>query len=825
MGTSFGRRLMKTKSSHRSAFPAPTEPGERRSDGHQSFLSVRCPACGRLRWNQVRKSGVYPKCYECSHKYRRILVEDEAFLLDRFNRLDDPAGAAKEIQARRRVTQAALSARLKRMGADYEAVLRAHAEKEAAEIAKGHGGSLLGPVERDGVRRFSLQCGKGHPPWEADLWRLKGRNATWCPKCGHERIAESRRTHSQADFRKRIEQIGTNGRPYQRSSPRTRNAASETRLGEAIEPKGAILVSLEKPVSIYSRAEIRCNNGHLFSMTIEKVERGQWCPTCRRRGKVREGICRFFFEHFFDRPFPPSWPGWLRGPKGNKLELDGFNEEKLLAFEYHGQQHFEPMAAFKMDRAKFEARQHYDKFKREKCRARGVKLIEIPYTVELAEIGNFILAQIRALGAVPIRSDVPDYRSFRLVDDRLASLQTIAQGRGGRLLSTSYLGSAAEHRWICDKGHEFLQRAYQVKTGVWCPFCAGKRRTAKDVMDWAQGGGLRVVSTLPAEPGNDEAIRFRCHQANHKFTLTPRELRRNRGCRRCSRINQGRFIAEYARTHPEVQEKARLATVGKRAHNSLVDEPTKVRIIKAAQASVPISEIARQNGLTRAPVYRTLKEELSGDDYARYMERVRLLHSDGEFVRKTSTGWTPRRVVRGRSYGLGVFETRAAAEDALEKFRKGALPLLDLVPIDFYQRAGSLAERLAGHRRPKGRSWEPGEAERVFKRLLAGATYEEISKEHGISLSGVKQRLTMAGFSLKKVESARFRRVVEAIAAKHCGQVLGEALIGGKRRYRLQCAVGHAPWWLRAAEVGRGQWCPACWAERRKTRPAKPLQG
>jgi len=765
--------------------------GAIRSDGHTTFVGAACPSCGKVRWVRRAKRTEGQTCRDCSRGNLRMPWDADRkmkALIDSGNPIDAVLDSfAKEYG----LTKAAVFYRLRRMGLSYKALKEAEQLVEAGELASGHGGRCLGLARGSGTGRFRFQCKQGHPPWDAELWRLRGLKGTWCPKCGDERIGDSRRKYGPQDV--------------------DRIAAS----------LGGFVVSAGLPVELESRIEIRCGNGHEFRIRFENLLRGQWCGTCRRRGKVAEAICRAYFEHFLGATFSPAWPDWLRGPKGAKLELDGYNEERRVAFEYHGQQHFEPMAAFKMDKEEFEARQRYDALKRAACEARGIRLIEIPFTIKTRNLGDYILGRLRESGVPLVAQDVPDFRSFRLVDDRLAQLRALAEKRGGRLISTSYVGSAVGHRWICNKDHEFVQSPYQVKAGVWCPFCAGKRRSGKDILAWARERGLMPLSTLAAVVDNDERIRVKCGLEGHTYETTARKLLLTTGCPSCARKAGGRFISAFTRAHPEVLEKARRATLGKPAHNNMVDSAMKDRIVEGAVASVPVPTLAKRLGLTRAPIYRTLRQELSKDEYRRYQERVRLLHAKGKFVVKSRTGWTPRVVVRGRSYGLGVFGTDIDANEALQEFRTSLLPFLKLPDGSFHGEAAKLASRLGGKRRPTGPSWSPEETKGIWDRLVAGARYEEVAKEHSLSVGAVKQRLNMANFSLEEIEGARFRREVETLVMGRRGRVLEERISSGRREYKLQCEFRHSPWWLRAAEIRNGRWCADCWALRRRKNGAQ----
>lgn len=97
---------------------------------------------------------------------------------------------------------------------------------------------------------------------------------------------------------------------------------------------------------------------------------------CYKCSKFRsENFCRNIFEKIFDKQFEKNRFKFI-----NKLELDGFNEEIKMAFEYQGKQHFEYMPYFHRNGVSdLEKQKERDKFKRETCAKQGITLIEIPY--------------------------------------------------------------------------------------------------------------------------------------------------------------------------------------------------------------------------------------------------------------------------------------------------------------------------------------------------------------------------------------------------------------------------------------------------------------
>jgi len=125
------------------------------------------------------------------------------------------------------------------------------------------------------------------------------------------------------------------------------------------------------------------------------------CPNkkCRYVNLFGENLVRGIFERIFRKKFIKIKPDWLRNPKtGYKLELDGFNEELKLAFEYNGRQHYELVEGFKMTVERLEMQKYIDNFKVNKCSELGIKLIVIPQVnlyIKVTELEEYISKQLK----------------------------------------------------------------------------------------------------------------------------------------------------------------------------------------------------------------------------------------------------------------------------------------------------------------------------------------------------------------------------------------------------------------------------------------------
>lgn len=108
-----------------------------------------------------------------------------------------------------------------------------------------------------------------------------------------------------------------------------------------------------------------------------------------------EAETRRIFEEIFNAKFPKSRPSWLKSSKGTSLELDGYNQDLKIAFEYQGEYHYMEVPIHQQGRTLAEIQQT-DKLKEDLCQRFGITLIQVPYWEKGRK--QFILEQLRSVG-------------------------------------------------------------------------------------------------------------------------------------------------------------------------------------------------------------------------------------------------------------------------------------------------------------------------------------------------------------------------------------------------------------------------------------------
>lgn len=118
-------------------------------------------------------------------------------------------------------------------------------------------------------------------------------------------------------------------------------------------------------------------------------------------GSVSEGICRTLMQSMTGKFFLSVRPTFLTNPSsGRCLELDGYNEELKLAFEYNGVQHYVWPNKFHKNKGQFLAQVSRDKFKQKRCKELGINLLVIPYTVKRDDLEAWIRRRLSHMGYI-----------------------------------------------------------------------------------------------------------------------------------------------------------------------------------------------------------------------------------------------------------------------------------------------------------------------------------------------------------------------------------------------------------------------------------------
>lgn len=327
--------------------------------------------------------------------------------------------------------------------------------EELENIVKKKEGKLLTPFQKynNGQTKVKIQCNCGYKwkPLASSIFQGK-----WCPKCGKSiRI------------------------PFEKIQE------------EAKKRGGICLSSSDKYENNKSKLNFECACGNKFVSYWNNIQQGRWCPNCTSSREER--TCRAIFEQFFSTKFISYWPEWLKNDEGKILELDGYNKDLQIAFEYQGRQHYQLIDKFHAGAESLKKRIRDDEIKKSICEKKGIRLFNIKYIEQknldktVKYIFNEIVQQCKKYKIqydINLKyQDIDIYEIYRTPLDlyKLKELVELAASKGGMILNKEYKGVLHKYDWKCLVcGNEWEAKANDVKnTNTWCPKCGYRKVSEK----------------------------------------------------------------------------------------------------------------------------------------------------------------------------------------------------------------------------------------------------------------------------------------------------------------------------------------------------------
>jgi len=458
--------------------------------------------------------------------------------------------------------------------------------RDMQQRAKAKGGKCLSEKYINAREKLKWQCEKGHI-WEATPYNIK--SGKWCPYCRGrygtiEEMQELAKTKGGKclsekfiSVNKRLRWQCKEGHIWEAipssikrgswcsycSKPNQIKKTIED-MQELAKAKGGKCLS-EKYFGNKTKLKWQCKEGHIWETMPGNIQSGKWCPICSEG--VSERICRKYFEEIFNKKFPKTRPKWLKNKTGKLLELDGYCPELRIAFEYQGQQHYLPTTFFTKGRG-FENQQEADKLKKDLCNKNNVILIEVPYTVEFEDMGEFIIKKCKEHNIdVPKITKVLNYKLFDIYSpQRLKEMQELAKAREGKCLSERYIDAKTKMKWQCKEGHVWMSHSNNIKTGNWCPFCNRRNITLEDMQEIAKTKGGKCLST--GEINTNSILKWQCKEGHIWNATSSNVLDHGSWCPYCA--------GTYKKTLEDIQRLAK-AKEGKCLSEKYINSNTKMK--------------------------------------------------------------------------------------------------------------------------------------------------------------------------------------------------------------------------------------------------------
>ncbi len=313
---------------------------------------------------------------------------------------------------------------------------------------------------------------------------------------------------------------------------------------------------LSKAITTDRKLKWKCEKGHVWQSRIDHIKRGSWCPKCakelsgiKRRLSINEmrqlavnrgGSC--LSSNYVNTLTHLQWicskgHQWKTSPasiiSGTWCPVCSGTKKKTL-----------------------EEIKAYCKTKDGWCLSKSYSDVKskLLFKCKLGHRWNAVVESVLRGGWCPVCADVIRAKKKAL---NITEPILLAQQRNGKLLSAEYKNTSTPLLWLCEKGHKWKARFYNVKTGTWCPYCAGKIITRKDVCKTVKERG----GTLLSDEYNSAKVKLRLTCSNgHPFRMTWDVIKRGGWCPQCSssigericrEYFQQIFDCEFPKSHPE----------------------------------------------------------------------------------------------------------------------------------------------------------------------------------------------------------------------------------------------------------------------------------
>ena len=213
--------------------------------------------------------------------------------------------------------------------------------------------------------------------------------------------------------------------------------------------------------------KIKCPHEHIYEKRSSKMQEG--CPKCSTGVFVGEERVKVIFETHFGKRFKKIRPEWLKNPNAqSKMEIDGYNQELKVGFEYQGRQHYSNNTQFAGEQ---ENQFNRDELKKSICEKNNVKLYIIDQPSSYAEdkfIENVIF-QLEKQGLLiskEMQFCFKDINEDISLKNKYNEFKSIVEQQKVELLSKSLSTMEDELDFKCEEGHYFKMNGLKFKNIV-----------------------------------------------------------------------------------------------------------------------------------------------------------------------------------------------------------------------------------------------------------------------------------------------------------------------------------------------------------------------
>lgn len=114
----------------------------------------------------------------------------------------------------------------------------------------------------------------------------------------------------------------------------------------------------------------------------------------------------------------------------------------------------------------------------------------------------------------------------------IEKMQELAAIHGGNCLSKQYFNLRTKLQWQCSEQHVWEAPPDSIKSGSWCPACAGRPKlTIDDMKDVSRSHGGKCLSKRYVNAHTH--LKWRCKEG-HEWQATYNNIGKGKWCPRCA---------------------------------------------------------------------------------------------------------------------------------------------------------------------------------------------------------------------------------------------------------------------------------------------------
>jgi len=424
----------------------------------------------------------------------------------------------------------------------------------------------------------------------------------------------------------------------------------------------------------------------------------------------------------------------------------------------------------------------------------------------------------------------------------IEDMRKLAGSKRGKCLSTEYVNALTKLKWMCKEGHIWEAKPNEIKSGRWCSYCAGKAKlTIEEMQELAKRKGGKCLSTEYIN--NNTKLKWQCGEG-HTWEATPHGIKSGKWCPYCAGLvkltieemqelaeeKDGKCLsAEYINNHTKLRWQCKEGHMWEARPCDIKNSiwcPTCAGITKLTIEEM--QRLAKRKGgkcLSTEYINTDTKLKWQCKEGHTWEAKPHSIKS-GEWCPICSTGISERIC---RKYFEIIFN---------EKFPKVNLPRSSYsgkrrLELDGCCKKLGIAFEYQGKQHyedigffHKTRTLKQQKEYDILKKKLCKqyniilidipytVQYEDMykyiiqkCKKNNIKISEIPDEISYKSFV--DVYSPEMLKEMQELAKNNGGKCLSTEYINTRTKLKWQCKEGHT-WKATPHSIKRGRWCPYC---------------